>query len=177
MAVRRWWPVVALVVVAPVVAASTSLSCSSGHSADQPEARAAAVYESILRWFAAERTTDPEPLPVFVEPRGEGTEIALAVQADVVSAVRDVAIVRFVDTRDEAFATDAAEPPVVVDGGMLVRFAPVNDTSKVVAVTVDVYDERTDGDGTAQFRTLEFRLVSADDRWLVSGDPETVPPR
>src|SRR4051812_45602431 len=70
-------------VVAALVSAVTA--CSSG-SAASPEVRASAVYDSIVRWFAKSSATDPEPLPVFIESRGEGASIQLDVQADLIKS-------------------------------------------------------------------------------------------
>lgn len=166
------------VVYVGVVSVGAALSaCSSSSSVDEPEVRAAAVYESIVRWFAEADETDPDPLPLYVEPRGEGTEIALAVQAELVGAVQEVAAVRFVDSRDEALITNDADPPVVANDGVLVRLGPVNDTSRVVSIDVDVYDERADAEGVPLFRTFEFQLISAGERWVVSGAPDEVPSR
>lgn len=151
--------------------------CGTDSPDDQPAVRAAAVYESIVRWLAAADESDPEPLPLFIEPRGEGTEIALEVQAEVIAAAQDVADIRFVDSRSEAFVDDETDLPVVADGGALVRLGPVNDTTRVVGVDVDVYDDRVDAEGEPQFITLEFWLVSASGRWTVSGTPEVMPPR
>jgi hypothetical protein len=174
-ATRATWLAAASLVITSVVA------CGSSSPDHERHDRAAAVYASIIRWFAEADETDPDPLAVFVEPRGEGTEIALEVQAQVVSAVRGVADVRFVDTRDESLVRNEGESASVVDDGSLIRLGPVNDSTAgrdgvVVVVDVDVYDGRVDGDGEPRFSTLEFVLVADEERWEVTGTPEELRP-
>ena len=142
---------------------AAAVACSSS---SESEIRASAVYEGVMRWLAAEHTFDPDPLPVFVEPRGEGTSIDLAVQAEVVESAADVADIRFIDTRDEALSTDDETGTVVVrDDGMLVRLGPVLEEGRRVTLDVDVFvNEETD-------LTLRFSLLATGDQWRVLGDP------
>jgi len=131
----------------------------------ESEVRAGAVYDGIMRWFAAEQISDPDPLPIFVEPRGEGTSIDIAVQAEVVESAADVADVRFIDTRDEALATDEDEVVSVRDEGILIRLGPVLEEGRRVTLDVDQFvDDETE-------RTLRFSLVATGDEWRVLGDP------
>jgi hypothetical protein len=67
---------------------------------------------------------DATLLPVFVEPLGEGYVIDLAVQADVIRGLEDVADVRFIDQRTEALEQSSDGQPVR-DGGMLVALGPL----------------------------------------------------
>jgi hypothetical protein len=137
----------------------------------ESEIRASAVYEGVMRWLAAEHASDPDPLPVFVEPRGEGTSIDLEVQAEVVESVADVADVRFIDTRDEALESDDESGLIVVrDGGLLIRLGPVLEEGQRVTLDVDIFvDEEAD-------RTIRFSLVASGDEWRVVGDPLEVIP-
>ena len=152
---------------AVLVIGASSAACSTP-DADDPQVRASAVYAEMLRWFADARSDDPEPLPVFVEPRGEGASIPLEVQAELVTEVEDVVDVRFIDTRDEAFVTDDDGTPVVADGGMLLRLAPVDEMADPVRVDVDVHLQDD------EFMTMTFELSQVGDGWVVSGNPEQV---
>jgi hypothetical protein len=153
-----------------VVLATVALSllgCSS--SGDDSHARAELVYDSVVRWFAQRSTTDPDPLPVFVEPRGEGTSIQLDVQAKVVDDTKDVAKVKFIDSRDEALVTNSDGTVVVADGGVLLRLDPVIEHGNTVKLDVDVHDH------DEVFHTLEFDLTRSGDTWTVAKTPVEVP--
>ncbi len=131
--------------------------------------RAGAVYDSIVRWFAQRSADDPDPLPVFVEPRGEGASIQLDVQAELIKSTKDVATVRFIDSRDEALVTNEDGTVVVADGGILIRLAPVVEEVHKVHIDVDVHDH------DEQFRTMQFNLDLIGDRWVIQGSPVDVP--
>lgn len=150
-------------IAAACLLAVTTGACSKG---SESEVRASAVYVGVMRWLAAQSDTDPDPLPVFVEPRGEGTSIDLEVQADVVDTSSDVADVRFIDTRDEALVTDGETETIVVrDGGVLIRLGPVLEEGRRVTLDVDVFvDEQTE-------QTLRFSMLATGDEWRVLGDP------
>jgi hypothetical protein len=143
---------------------SITAACSSP-SPENPEVRAGAVYDTIVRWYANKSTTDPDPLPVFVEPRGEGASIALDVQADVIKATQDVATVRFIDSRDEALVTKADGTVAVADDGVLLRFAPVVEKGDKVRLAIDQHDHDD------QFKTLQFDLDQVNDKWVIAGQP------
>jgi len=143
---------------------SITAACSSP-SPENPEVRAGAVYDTIVRWYADKSTTDPDPLPVFVEPRGEGASIALDVQADVIKATQDVATVRFIDSRDEALVTKADGTVAVADDGVLLRFAPVVEKGDKVRLAIDQHDHDD------QFKTLQFDLDQVNDKWVIAGQP------
>lgn len=148
---------------------TTMAACSSDapvtHKVD-----AAAVYETVIRWFADAKPDDPEPLPIFIEPRGQGTSIALDVQAEVVKSATSVATVRFIDTRDEALTKDDTGTAVVADTGILIRLAPVVEAGSAVRLDVDVFEQ------DQQFHTLQFDLRLSGDQWTVTEPPATVPP-
>lgn len=150
-------------IAACVLLALPAAACSNS---SESEIRASAVYEGVMRWLAAQSLADPEPLPVFVEPRGEGTSIDLEVQADVVESSADVADVRFIDTRDEALVTDDETGTVVVrDDGVLIRLGPVLEEGQRVTLDVDVFvNEEID-------QTLRFSMLATGDQWRVLGDP------
>jgi hypothetical protein len=143
-------------------------ACSSPSPAN-PQARAGAVYDAIVRWFAAKDSSDPDPLPVFIEPRGEGASIQLDVQAALVKSTKDVATVRFIDSRDEALVTDENGTVVVADNGILLRLAPVIEKGNLVQIDVDVHDH------DEVFRTLQFDLKLVGDHWVISQPPKDVP--
>lgn len=144
------------------------VACSSA-SPENPEARAGAVYDTIVRWFARSSSTDPDPLPVFIEPRGEGASIQLNVQAALIKSTQDVATVRFIDSRDEALITNDDGTVVVTDGGMLLRLAPVVEHGKKVSIDVDIHDH------DEQFKTLQFVLDLVNGTWQIELPPAVVP--
>ena len=131
--------------------------------------RAGAVYDSIVRWFAQSSADDPVPLPVFIEPRGEGASIQLDVQAELIKSTKDIATVRFIDSRDEALVTNDDGTVVVADGGILIRLAPVVEEGQQVRIDVDVHEH------DEQFRTMQFNLDHVADQWVIHEPPIEVP--
>ncbi len=127
------------------------------------------MYDTVVRWFAAQSAADPDPLPVFIEPRGEGASIELDVQAELVKSTKDVATVRFIDSRDEALITKDDGTVVVADDGVLIRLAPVVEEGKKVRLDVDVHDH------DEQFKTLQFSLDLVNDQWVIKGQPINAP--
>ncbi|MGB8861694.1 MAG: hypothetical protein WCC60_20740 [Ilumatobacteraceae bacterium] len=124
--------------------------------------RASDVYAAVIRWFAAQH--DPAvALKVFVEPRGEGSSINVDVQAEVVTAVEDVAVVRFIDTRDEALEDDSSGLLVVRDEGVLIAFGPVQNDAAAVTLEVDQYLSET------MLRTFRFDFSHQSDGWVIKG--------
>ena len=146
-----------------------STRACAGSSPESGERRAAAIYTEVVRWFADESSDDPDPLPVFVEPRGEGASVPLGVQADVVNAAKDFADVRFIDARDEALVEDDAGVTVVADDGVLIRLSPVVEDGARVFVDVDVHEV------DAEFTTMQFDVRRTGDTWRISEPPSSVP--
>ncbi|MEP7114689.1 MAG: hypothetical protein ABI862_15590 [Ilumatobacteraceae bacterium] len=147
---------------------SLTASCSAA-SPENPEVRAGAVYDSIVRWFAESSTTDPDPLPVFIESRGEGASIQLDVQAELIKSTQDVATVRFIDSRDEALVTNDDGTVVVADDGILIRLAPVVEEGKKVRIDVDLHKH------DELFQTMQFDLGLVNDEWVIDKSPIDVP--
>lgn len=127
------------------------------------------MYDSVVRWFAKSSSSDPDPLPVFIEPRGEGASIKLDVQAELVKSTKDVATVRFIDSRDEALVTNDDGTVIVADGGILLRLAPVVESGDKIQLDVDVHDH------DEQFRTLQFELNLVDEQWVIANPPAELP--
>jgi hypothetical protein len=148
---------------------SLMAACSSP-SPENPQVRAGAVYDTIVRWFADQSANDPEPLPVFIEPRGEGASIGLDVQAELIKSTQDVATLRFIDSRDEALITKDDGTVVVADDGVLLRFAPVVEEGDKVRLDIDVHDHDD------VFKTLQFELDQVNDRWRIAKQPVEVTP-
>lgn len=152
-----------LAAILPVMAA-----CSAA-SPENPGVRAGAVYDTIVGWFAEASADDPDPLPVFIESRGEGASIQLDVQAELIQTTQDLATVRFIDSRDEALVTNEDGTVVVADGGILIRLAPVVEEGSKVRLDVDVHEL------DEQFRTLQFTLNLVNDVWEIELQPVVVP--
>jgi len=142
-------------------------ACSSP-SPENPQVRAGAVYDTIVRWFATRSNSDPDPLPVFIEPRGEGASIGLDVQAELIKSTQDVATVRFIDSRDEALITKDDGTVAVADDGVLLRFAPVVEKGDKVQLDIDMHDHDD------QFKTLQFNLNQVNDKWTIEKQPVEV---
>jgi hypothetical protein len=153
-----------------LLAAIVSLTAAcSAPSPENPEVRAGAVYDSIVRWFAQKSTDDPDPLPVFIEPRGEGASIQLDVQAELIKSTQDIATVKFIDSRDEALVTNEDGTVVVADGGILIRLAPVVEEGQKVRIDVDVHQH------DEIFQTLQFNLNLVSSKWIIDHEPVVVP--
>ncbi len=146
-----------LCVMAGMVAGCNSRSTS--------ELRAGQAYEAVIRWLAQDSAGDPDPLPVFVESRGEGAAIGLDVQAEVVDWSKDVADVHFIDDRSEALTEGDDGELVVRDGGILIRLGPVVEDGERITLEVDRWMQ---GD---VFDTLELQLRRSGDAWKVERDP------
>jgi hypothetical protein len=127
------------------------------------------VYETVVRWFAQQAPDDPDPLPVFIESRGEGASIELDVQAELIKSTQDVATVKFIDSRDEALVTNDDGTVVVADGGILLRLAPVIEEGRKVRLDVDVHQ------ADEQFTTMQFTLNLVNDEWVLAGPPVDAP--
>ena len=127
------------------------------------------MYETVVRWFAQQSPDDPDPLPVFIESRGEGASIELDVQAELIKSTQDFATVRFIDSRDEALVTNDDGTVVVADGGILVRLAPVIEEGRKVRLDVDVHQ------ADEKFKTMQFSLNLVKDEWVLAGEPVEAP--
>ena len=127
------------------------------------------MYETVVRWFAQQSPDDPDPLPVFIESRGEGASIELDVQAELIQSTQDVATVRFIDSRDEALVTNDDGTLVVADGGILLRLAPVIEEGRKVRLDVDVHQ------ADEKFKTSQFTLNLVNEEWVLDGPPVDVP--
>jgi hypothetical protein len=122
--------------------------------------RASDVYATIIRSFATQPEGDPL-LKVYVEPRGEGSSISVDVQAEVVTAVEDVADVRFIDARSEALEETEAGEFLVRDDGLLLAFGPVPNDAVDVVVEVDQYVDETN------LATHRFVMHRKGEEWII----------
>ena len=127
------------------------------------------MYDTVVRWFAQQSPDDPDPLPVFIESRGEGASIELDVQAELIKSTQDVATVKFIDSRDEALVTNDDGTVVVADGGILLRLAPVIEEGREVRLDVDVHQS------DENFKTTQFTLNLVNDEWVLDGPPVEAP--
>jgi hypothetical protein len=147
------------------IAATLAIAATACSTQSPSEVRAAEVYNTAIRSLADEHADDPEPLPVFIEPRGEGAAIALDVQGEVVAGTADVADVVFIDVRDEALTISDTGTTVVRNDGVLLRLGPVVEDGERVTLQVDRW---TAGD---TFTTFLFTLRRVGDSWELSTEP------
>ena len=138
---------------------SVAVSCTDLSPSKE---RASDVYVTVIRWFA-EQNAGEAPLKVFVEPRGEGSSINVDVQAEVVTAVEDVAAVRFIDARDEALVDNGEGVLIVRDNGVLIAFGPVPNDAADVTLELDQYVDET------TVRTFRFALSRSGGQWVIAG--------
>jgi S1-C subfamily serine protease len=150
-----------------LIVACLVLATSSCSSQSPSQVRASHVYEASIRWLASQDPVDPDPLRIFVESRGEGTAIALDVQAEVIAATEDVAEVRFIDARDEALSETDDGAFVVRDDGLLVRLGPVVEDGERITLELD----RWLVDNT--FTTFQLTLRRTGEDWEMLNDPIT----
>lgn len=141
-----------LVGLCSLAAGCTNLSPSKSRASD--------VYATIVRSFATQPADNP-PVKVFVEPRGEGSSISVDVQADLLTAVENVAEVRFIDARAEALEEDEAGVLVVRDDGILLAFGPVPNDASDVVVEVDQYIDDTN------LATHRFVMHRSGEEWII----------
>jgi hypothetical protein len=140
-------------------------------SPNEDEIRASAVYQEVVHWLVDDAAggTDDEPMPVFIEPRGEGAAISLDVQAELIDATKDFADVRFLDERDEGLVEE--EGTIMVrDGGILIRLGPVIEEDSPVLLDVDIWESED------TFTELRFELRRSGSTWAVQGRPEQIEP-
>lgn len=142
-----------------MVVALVPLACSDR---DADEVDVGGAYSRVVQWFADRSDADPVPLVVFVEARGDGLVIDLAVQAEVVETNHEIADVRFVDDRAEALEDDGT---AIRDEGILVALGPLVDVGDSVTIEVDQYD------GPDPELTWSFDLRPAGDVWTLNGEP------
>ena len=106
--------------VAMVAIVGAGVGCDSSN--DNEVSRDGHVYIATIREVLTEQPPPPEPdeLPVvFVVGIGE-EDIAADVQAEVLRALDDDAVVRFADERAEAVAENEPDVPVIDAGVLLV---------------------------------------------------------
>jgi hypothetical protein len=147
--------------LALMVGAMLAITSCTG---SEPQAvRAGEVYDAVVQWFAAARSDDPEPIALYVERWDDGP-VDLATQAEVVASTTEVALVRFIDARDEAieWIDDVAQ---VRNEGVLVRFGPLTGQGRAVTVIIDRW---TEGD---LFERWTMAVVQQGTVWQVSGEP------
>ncbi|MGH9135331.1 MAG: hypothetical protein ACRDZZ_15435 [Ilumatobacteraceae bacterium] len=150
----------------PVVACVACVACGA---ANENEVRASAVYAEVVRWLVddAGGATAEEPMPVFIEPRGEGAAISLDVQADLIEVTKDVAKVRFLDERSEGLVEEDGVVMVKNDG-ILIRLGPVVEDDSHVLLDVDLWET------VDTFDEVRFDLRRAGRTWSVQGPPEQI---
>jgi hypothetical protein len=166
----KGWPALALAV--GMVVASTGCDDGSGASTATPEVAASGAFIAVIDWEVSEyepmvnEDGDVELPVVYVAPAGGGT-IDVGIQAAVVEATVETAIVRFADEAGEALDSDVEGEPVKDDGVLLivgdmpepsrtielgvVRYQSVDDDS-ILTVTIRAVG---DGDGAEVVSTLK----------------------
>lgn len=159
------WPALALAV--GIAVASTGCDDGSGASPATPEVGATGALIAVIDWEVSEyepmvnEDGDVELPVVYVAPAGGGT-IDVGVQAAVVEATVETAIVRFADEAGEALDTDVDGEPVKDDGVLLI-VGDMPDPSRTIEFGVVRY-RSIDDDAVL---TVEIR-ASADGAEVVS---------
>jgi len=116
------WPASGLVIA---ILAAAGCSDASDTTPKAHEVVPADAFIAVVGWEAEQTDAtldengDPELPVIYVAPADGGT-IDVAVQAAVVEATVDIAIVRFADDVSEALDTDETEEPVKDDGILLI---------------------------------------------------------
>ena len=130
------------------------VGCTSDPEPVQPTVTPSSAYTAIVRW-ELEQT---EPIvdadgnvvePIIYLATGSGGMVDVRVQADVVSAIDDAAVIRFADDARDARDESLDQMPVKDDGIMLLidEFEP--DQAKVEA------------------RTVRYRSLDDNDAWIL----------
>jgi hypothetical protein len=135
------WPTLALAV--GMVVASTGCDDGSGASPATPTVAASGALIAVIDWEVGEyepmvnEDGDVELPVVYVAPAGGGT-IDVGIQAAVVEATVETAIVRFADEAGEALDTDVEGEPVKDDGVLLI-VGDMPDSSRTIELGVVRY--------------------------------------
>ncbi len=148
-------------------AAAIAVVVGAGVGCDSPDdtdvSRDGQVYVAAIREVLTEQppAVEPDDLPVvFVVGVGEH-DIPADVQAEVLRALDDDAVVRFADERAEAVAEDETHVPVI-DAGVLLVVGGVAGDADPVELPVEVY--RSDQDWSRRVLTI----ASGPSQWTVT---------
>ena len=153
--------------VAMVAIVGAGAGCDSPN--DDEVSRDGHVYIAAIREVLTEQPPPPEPdeLPVvFVVGIGE-EDIAADVQAEVLRALDDDAVVRFADERAEAVAEDEPDVPVL-DAGVLLVVGEIAGDDDAIEVEVDIEVYRSDQDWSKRVLTI----ASGPSQWTVTSSSE-----
>ena len=153
--------------VAMVAIVGAGAGCDS--SDDTEVSRDGHVYIATIREVLTEQPPPPEPdeLPVvFVVGIGE-EDIAADVQAEVLRALDDDAVVRFADERAEAVAENEPDVPVI-DAGVLLVVGEIAGDDDATEVDVEIEMYRTAQDWSKRVLTI----ASGPSQWTVTSSSE-----
>ncbi len=153
--------------VATVAIVGAGAGCDS--SDDTEVSRDGHVYIATIREVLTEQPPPPEPdeLPVvFVVGIGE-EDIAADVQAEVLRALDDDAVVRFADERAEAVAENEPDVPVI-DAGVLLVVGEIAGDDDATEVDVEIEMYRTAQDWSKRVLTI----ASGPSQWTVTSSSE-----
>ena len=105
---------------------------------------------------------DKKHLPlVFVSPLEEGRPFPLEVQATVIERLGPRAMIRFVDTQQQAVDAKVGDRPVL-DGGVLLRLGRVPPSGEDLQVAGERYEQADD------WMTLRFSVRTQEDGWTAT---------
>ena len=154
-----------LVAVLLIVAAVLG-SSACGADPEPEQGSAADAYAVVVGWFvdaAATGTTLEEDgtTMVFVEPRGDGMTFGVDMQAEIISATKPFADVRFIDDRAEALD----EEGVVREGSIFLALGP--SSPRGGATTIECDDIASED----RRRSLVFELRWRGGEWVLAGEP------
>jgi hypothetical protein len=150
-----------------LVAAALLGGCGDGTSAE--EGSIADLYSAAIRWLVEDGSEGESPAPerVFIEAVGE-EGIPLEVQAEVVTQLKDVISVRFIDAREEAIVFEEPGDPIREDG-VLLGLGDVPDIDRSpVRLYADRYRDVYD------VVAYELLLERRGGTWQVTGEPREV---
>lgn len=141
---------------------------SGGNDSSGQGARTASIYATVIRKIAAERPRGRgEERTVFVDGVS-GYQVPLQAQVKVVSELKNVERVRFIDDLTEAVDVSLAAEPVR-GGGLLIVLGRVASAGDRVEVSADRYLRLDD------VVRHTFMLEASGKAWRVVGEPETTP--
>lgn len=141
--VRLLMSVLATILFLSVIAACSDDDADGASDPTDSTDRLVDIYAAVIEAVAAEAGPLPgeedDPLTVYLAARDEA-DIGVDVQVGVVGALEDWASVRFIDSLDEALATDDEGVEHVRGDGLLIGLGPVGEGTATASLVADRYE-------------------------------------